>query len=137
MAGDINQAKLIVRQALLADSGVTGLVSRRVYSSHMRLADARKATYPLVILEFGGGDLDAFAVVQGDSFVIWAYSRTSLDEAARVYTMVVDAIQNDRLTFGSVNMALVPWEGSRPTDGWNEKIEAWYVRAPWTLTAIG
>jgi len=136
MAGSIGDVIQVVVRALAENAALQTLVGGRVYGRHFRQTEAAVATYPLIIVSMAGGGMGYEGTVQADDLEILAYSRESQDEAVRIYDAIVAAIQAYCLTVTGVTAVVVCEESTRPSDGWNEDAEAWYVTGGWIARTV-
>jgi len=143
----IEEAMALMRDSICAIGPVKDLVGARVYGSHFWDANAGTPTMPLVILEFAGGGGAYDGRIQRPEFVVWAYSDKSASEARRLYDALYggDGDGNPGLQMGRIvsHVAGVTrqrgyaFEASRPRDGYNGTLGAWYLRGTWSAVLAG
>jgi hypothetical protein len=80
-------------------------------------------------------------VVQSPVYEVWAYSRKSQDEAAKLYDACSNALQAEHLTYTDPESGrdynMVSQETQQATDGWNAATRAWYTQGRWSAIAVG
>lgn len=138
MPGRIQDLRHVIRHHLANDDGDLGdLVEGRVFTQHLTDEDATTVLEdgPLLVTAFRAGRLHYNQVVQATVFELWAYSRTSADEAARIYDLATDVLQAERLTVTGTDPAVVCQETLRPHDGWNRNLRAWFLEGRWLARA--
>lgn len=129
------QLKLLVRSTLLDDSGVTAMVGGRIYGAHLQDPDARTVEYPLVVLDFKSG-IARTPTYQNVTMDLWAYTRDSSGEALRLYDLCQAALQQELLRRDGISVAGYALELSRPSEGWNENVRAYYAQGEFSLRAV-
>jgi hypothetical protein len=129
------EVKQLLRAHLLADSALAALVGGRVYGVHLEDADAQTVLQngPMVVFEMLAGSLRWHGAVAIPTVEVYGYSKRSSDEASQVYDAVVDALQHERLTIGSLDVRGLARETQRPLDGYNTQIRAWFNRGRWAI----
>ena len=127
--------KMLVRHFLMADAGVSAVVGGRVYGVHLQDPDARTVEYPMVVLDFRSGTATTptFQVVTMD---VWSYHRSSAGEALRLYDLVQAALQQALLRVEGIPVCGYAMEQTRPAEGWNENVRAYYAQGEFTLRAV-
>ena len=129
------QLKALLRRYLLADTAVAALAGERVYGAHLEDDDAGTVLQagPLVVYEFVSGVLRWHAAVSLQTVEVYAYSKRSGDEAAQLYDACANALQHSRVIVDGVDPVALPRETQRPLDGYNARLDAWFVRGRWTV----
>jgi hypothetical protein len=129
------QLKALLRRYLIADPGVAALAGERVYGAHLEDDDAGTTLQagPLLVYEFLSGVLRWHAAVSLQTVELYAYSKNSGDEAAQLYDAAADALQHTRVAVNGVDPVALPRETQRPLDGYNPRLDAWFVRGRWTV----
>ena len=132
------QTRHLLREFLLRSSSITDLVGQNVYGSHLSDSDAGTVlnASPLIILEFDGGNMRWYGAVQTQFVEVYTYSKNNLIEAASIYDALANVLQHERLIISGIDMAAVPRETERPTDGYNKHLDAWYVKGRWLVEAV-
>lgn len=128
----------VLREFILRSPEMSALVGERVFSSHLSDADGGTLlkSGPLVIFNFDGGDLRWHGAVQIQFMHVYAYSKNSLIEAARVYDALCELIQHERIAVEGIDATLVTRENERPIDGYNKHVEGWFVRGRWIIEGV-
>jgi hypothetical protein len=137
MAANTENVKQLIRDQLLSSATLVALVENRVYGAHLQDPDAGTVPMPLLVVSMGGGAVGYASDPWVEDFELWAYSKISGDEAAEVYTAAFSALQGERLTSTAFSTAGYARELTRPTEGYNDKIRAWYRRARWVANGAG
>ena len=138
MANEAQAIKQLIRLKLIQDSGVTDLVGGRVYGAHFQDPDAQTPTYPFIILEWiGSGSLQYTTAFQKLRMDIWCYDKVSSSNALNLYGKVVDALQQEALAVDGIPQRGYMKEAVRPTEGFNEKVRAYFVRGEFYVLATG
>lgn len=134
-ASSTTELRALIRRYLLADASVAALAGERVYGAHLEDSDAGTVLTdgPLVVYEFLSGVLRWHAAVSIQTVEVYAYSKRSGDEAAQLYDACTDAMQHSRLAVNGVDPVALCRETQRPLDGYNGRLDAWYVRGRWTV----
>jgi hypothetical protein len=130
--------KQLIRTHLIADADVAALVGDRVYSAHLSDADAPTVLQdgPLVVFEMLSGVLRWHGAVAIQTFDIYGYSKRNNAEASRVYDAVTATLQHECVRVTGIDLAIVTRETQRPLDGYNQVLDAWFVRGRWTVEAV-
>ena len=142
---NIAHAKQLVRQLLLGTPAVQALVGGRIYGAHPQDSDATAIPMPCVITDVQGGNSNYCGGIQTLSMDVYAYSRTSQDEADAVYQQVYSTMHAARLVNATTlagGAKANPQAGgarevSRPVNGWNEAVSAWYSLGKWVVVTAG
>ena len=129
------QLKLLVRSTLMADAGVSAMVAGRVYGAHLQDPDARTVEYPMVVLSFEAGRATT-PTYQVVTMELWAYNRGSSGECLRLYDLCQSALQQQLLRRDGIDVAGYAMELSRPREGWNSNVRAYYAQGDFTLRAV-
>lgn len=145
MPNNQGHVKQLIRNTLLNASGVSTLIaSGAVFTDHPRNPDSASVPMPCLIIDMRGGAGGYQGAIQSLQFHLYAYSRTSQDEADAVYHAAYSALQAERLYDGTtsggsrVNTAAgVARETGRPDSGYNEEVGAWFARGLWVAMAAG
>lgn len=140
-------AKQLVRKVLMDSAAVQAVLGAAgaVYAAHPQAPDSSAIVMPCLITDFVGGAGGYQAGFQHLSFDLYAYSRTSQDEADAVYDAAYAALQAQRLVCattkaagGLVNPAAgMVREVQRPASGWNPDTDAWWARGKWVASTAG
>ncbi len=130
-----NDLKFLVRSTLMADSAVAALVADRVHGAHLQAPDLGTVDFPLVVIEFLGGQVTAASGYQTVQMDLYAYSRTSAGTALELYDATHAALHQQLLRRDGVACAGYSMEVARPEEGWNEGVRAYYARGAYTLRA--
>lgn len=131
----ITELKQLLRAYLQADAAVAALVGEHVYGVHLEDADAQTVlqSKPLVVYELLSGVMRWHKGVSIQTMDVYGYSKRSGDEASQVYDAVAEALQHQRVQVAGIDPVALPRETQRPLDGYNPVLDAWYVRARWTV----
>lgn len=130
-----NDLKFLVRSTLMADAGVAALVADRVHGAHIQTPDTGTVEFPLVVVEFLGGSVLSASGYQEVNADVWAYTRTSAGAALEIYDAVHAALHQQLLRRDGVASAGYSMEISRPEEGFNESVRAYYARGSYALRA--
>lgn len=128
--------KQLVREALLADSGVTSLVGDDgVYSAHLSDADASTVldATPIVVFEPLSGFVMYNRQVGSITIEVYGWSKISADHASRVYDAAFSVLQAGKLSVAGLTMCGLAREVQRPVEGYADTIMAWFARGRWTV----
>jgi len=127
--------KMLVRHTLMEDTALSAMVGGRIYGAHLQDPDARTVEYPMVVLDFRSGTArtPTFQIVTMDA---WAYHRGSAGEALRLYDLVQAKLQQALLRVDGIAVAGYAMEQTRPAEGWNENVRAYYAQGEFTLRAV-
>ena len=142
---NIAHAKQLVRQLLLGTSTVAAIAGDHVYGNHPQDPDASNIPMPCVIMDVQGGGSNYCGGIQNLGMDLYAYSRTSQDDADALYQAVYAALHAARLVStvtGTGGAKVNPQAGgarevARPVNGWNEAISAWYALGKWSIITAG
>lgn len=127
------QLLAVLRYTLISDSTISSIVGGRVYGAHLRTPDTRTTVFPIVILELEGGAVGMTSSYQEQVMFLYAYSRDSIGEAGRIYDACHAALHHQLLKRSGNPVAGYALEQQRPEQGWNEHVQAHYVRGLYTL----
>ncbi len=137
MAVKLADVLQLIRHTLTEDEDVRDLVGERVFGAHFSDADAGKATYPLVIVEFIGGAGRHGRALHDVDFVLWTYSLVSAAEAVQVYDACYAALASEALVHQGIDQAGYAREVRRPDAGLNQQLRAHYARGQWNAITAG
>lgn len=137
MANETRVMKLLLRNHLLAQDAIQALVGPRVMGAHPSSADAQNLDYPMVILELNAGRSLYNGIIMQAGFQVLTYSRTSQDEATKLYDLVYAALHAECVEDANLNMSLLCEESVRPREGWNKDTQAWFAIADWLANGAG
>ncbi len=128
----------LLREFILRSSSVTDLVGQRVYGQHLSDSDAGTVLKAgsVVVLGFDSGDLRWYGAVQTQIVEVYAYSKQGLSECAKVYDAVCSLIQHERVVVDGIDICLIPREIQRPVDGYNDSVDAWFVKGRWIIEGV-
>ena len=129
----LEQLKLLVRNTLLADSTVSGLVGNRIHGAHLQDPDAKTVDYPLVVIDFVSGRSGYPGAYQSVTMDVWAYSRKSAGNALEIYDACFVALQAATLRQEGINVAGYCQETLRPSEGWNSVVRGYFAQGEFTL----
>lgn len=131
----IQAVPALVRHTLLHNTDVHAIVGANVRTSHvLDNEQAQGIDYPCVILSTEGGESTGTGAVQYVSVEIFAYSRTSKDDAGALYDAIYAALHYTRLSNPHESGAGFARESTRPKSGWNDKALAYYCAGRWLIT---
>lgn len=130
--------KQLIREHLLANAAVVALVGTNVFGVHMEDADAGTVLKgsPMVVFEGLSGNLRWHGALATQTLEIYGYSKRNSIEASKVYDAVADAMQHECMKITGIPVTAVARETQRPLDGYNNNLNAWFVRGRWTLEVI-
>ena len=113
---DVPRVKQLVRQVLLASNDVQAIAGSRVMGAHPQDADSTSIPMPCVIFDVQGGAGSYCQGLQTLACDVYAYSRTSQDEADALYGRVYACLHATRLvdTTGTNTQAGGAREVARP-----------------------
>ena len=136
---DIPKVKQLLRKLLLETPSVQALVQGNVMGAHPQAPDATSIPMPCVIFDLQGGAGGYCGAIQALGCDVYAYSRTSQDEADTLYGLVYGALHAARLvdTTGTITQAGGAREVARPVNGWNEACGAWFALGKWQVVTAG
>ena len=137
MANATTEVLQTLRAMLLGDSTITGLVKRRVRTSHVANADESTLVYPLVIVAPIGGTSMSNRSVMSTSIEVFVYSKVSISEALEIYEAIYSVLQSGRLNLTGTTPKGVCYEASRPREGCNNSLISHYVRATYDVLSAG
>jgi hypothetical protein len=89
---------------------------------------------PRVIVEAISGNQRYNAGIQSVILAIYCYSREGYSDAARMYEMVTRSLQHCRLNESTFTVKGIIRETERPHDGYNEKVDGYYLRGLFKFT---
>lgn len=133
MANETSNVLAVLRNLLLQDSAVVGLVSNRIRTTHIADPDSVPITYPFVILSVFGGASRYNGHLMNTSVEVYVYSKTGVDEALAIYEQIFRVFQAARLYRSAIATRGVVRETDRPRDGFHDGLVAWYVRATYDV----
>jgi hypothetical protein len=133
-----SQLKQLIREFALNKSEITDVVGQSVFGVHLQDADAATVLQagPIIVFEMIGGDLRWTGAVAVTTVEIYGYSKRSLAEATRAYDVWCEIMQHERLAIDGIDSTAVSREVQRPLDGYNQVLEAWYVRGRWAFEVV-
>lgn len=137
MANETSQVLQTLRALLLADSTLTGKVSRRVRTAHVGDSDVSTLEYPFVICAPLGGLSMSNRHVMSTSFEVYVYSKVSVSEALSAYEDVYRILQSSRLFLSGLGPRGIIRETERPREGYNDRTLSHYVRATYEVLSAG
>lgn len=134
----LSDVKQLLREKLVANATVDGLIRGRVHTAHPRYTDPQQIEMPLLIVDvingrgqYGGGS-------QGFVLDLYAYDRTSDGDADALYKAAYEALNMERLynattTNGArvLTAAGYVYEIERPVVRYNQDVGAWFARGKW------
>ena len=132
------KTRQVIREFLLRNSEIEAMVGQGVFGAHMNSVDAGTVlqSSPMVIVEFDGGDLRWHGAIEIQFVEIYAYSKNSMIEAAKLYDLVCSAMQHERIAIDGIDISCIARENERPSDGYNKHVEAWFVRGRWLIEGV-
>lgn len=141
----MNGLKQLVRAEIVGNAAFQAIASDRVLTQSPRESDVAKLTFPLVVVGNLGGNARYGGALQDARLAILAYSQVSASEAHDLYQVVFDALHTARLidlttkTGGARANSVAGYarEVTRPTDGWDEALGAWYADGVWIVMSAG
>lgn len=129
----------LVHRLVSENAAVQALVpaAECIHSAHIQDGDVGSVAYPLVVVTLGGGGFMRYqGAALSQPFEVYAYSRTSLSEAIRLYDACALALQAQQLidttvlASGARNITFTGYtrEVERGDVGFNAKAQAWFAR---------
>ena len=134
-SASVADGKFLVRDVLLANAAVSALVGPRVFGAHLQTPDSRSVDYPLVVLDIQAGTAGTSSV-QRFTLDVWAYARTSAGDALVLYDACQAALQQELLRRDGVGVAGYIVEQTRPIEGWNDTVRAYYAQGDFTVRLV-
>ena len=130
-----NDLKFLVRSTLLASDAVVDVVGSRIHGAHLQAPEAGTVDYPLVVIDFTGGAVLGATGYQTITMEVFTYSRESAGKALELYDHCFAALHQQLLRRDGVAVAGYALEITRPEEGWNESIRAYWTVGTYTLRA--
>jgi hypothetical protein len=138
MPVSLAETKQLIRAWILADASLNAAVAGNVYGAHLASPDAGTVLdgAPLIVFEFVAGSGRYFREFETPGLELYVYSKGSADEAARIYDLLYVRLAAERIQVSGIGPCGTARESERPTDGFNEQLGAWFVRARWLLAIV-
>jgi hypothetical protein len=127
----------LVRLHLLANSTVTTLVDERIHTTHFMDFDDVTRQLPAVILELAGGEMAYNQNLQSVSLFLYCYSAQNSAQTLELNQACKDALHAERLSHSSLTMRGMLEESTRPIQGYNDSVRAWYCRSTYLALTVG
>lgn len=134
----LSDVKQLIRERLVANTTVDGLVRGRVHTAHPRFTDPQTIEMPCLIVDVINGRGQYSGGSQGFVFDLYAYDRTSDGDADALYKAAYEALNMERLfnaTTANGTRALsaagYSYEVERPIVMYNSDVGAWFARGKW------
>jgi|19_taG_2_1085344.scaffolds.fasta_scaffold152655_1 hypothetical protein len=138
MGNSLRDTMQSLRAMLIADSTVTGLVGNEVLMEHILDADQGTVPFPCIIFALAEGGSSSYARShQRFVFDLYAYSKSTSDNAMAIYDAAYNVFQSARVT--TDNVTLKGWlrEVERPAAMYNGALSAFTVRGEWMALTAG
>lgn len=134
-----NPAELLqlIRLHLLSQSSVTDLVDERIHTTHFMDFDDLTRELPCVIVELAGGDMAYNQKLQGVSLYVYCYSAQNSAQTLQLYQEVTNALHTERLHHSALSLNGFAQETTRPIQGYNDSVRAWYCRSTYLALTVG
>tara|TARA_R100000388_G_scaffold92404_1_gene75398 strand:+ start:332 stop:640 length:309 start_codon:yes stop_codon:yes gene_type:complete len=97
--------------------------------------DAQTAQYPLVVLDLRSG-VTSISSFQRVTLDVWAYSRENSGEALVLYDACQKVLQQELLRKDGVGSAGYAVEQTRPSEGYNDMLRAYYAQGEFALRLV-
>ena len=138
MGNSLRDTMQCLRSMLLADSTVVGLVGNDVFMEHILDADQGTVPFPCIIFALAEGGSSSYSRAH-QRFVIdlYAYSKSTSDNAMAIYDAVYNVFQSANVS--TDNVTLKGWlrETERPAAMFNNALGAFTVRGEWLALTAG
>lgn len=137
MPSNSSELLQLIRLHLLKQSSVTDLVGERIHTTHFMDFDDVTRQLPAVIIELAGGDMNYNQHLQSATLFVYCYSAQNSAQALQVYEQCQSALHAIRLSHSSLTMRGMLEESTRPIQGYNDSVRAWYCRATYLGLTVG
>ena len=128
--------RTIFRQTMLESDDLQSLVGGRIFGSFLEddQATEQLGIGPLVSFQLLSGSSLWHGYVSHQTMEVYAWSKESIDEAAGIYDVVFELLQNSRVSASGIPMCGLSREVQRPVDGKLTSLDAYYVRGRWNVS---
>ena len=123
---------------LISDSTITELVGNEVLMEHILDADQGTVPFPCLIFALSEGGSSSYSRShQRFTFDLYAYSKSTSDNAMEIYDAAYNVFQSARVS--TDNVTLKGWirELERPAAMFNGALGAFTVRGEWLALTAG
>ena len=127
----------LVRLHLLSNSAVTDLVGERIHTTHFMDFDDVTRQLPAVILELAGGSMAYNQNFQSATMFLYCYSAQNSAQTLDLMQACKNALHAERLAHNSIGMRGMLEESTRPIQGYNDSVRAWYCRSTYLALTVG